>query len=100
MESNQNAEKAPKAKIRYCKECKATYSLQLFNIRSYNMEECRFCYSKQESAAIIENQSRTIQELGRQLELSRQLEFNRQIELMAGAYQQLRQIKNKIMNTS
>ncbi|KAF2360166.1 hypothetical protein FHG87_009082 [Trinorchestia longiramus] len=42
------------------------------------MEECRFCYFKQESAAIIEKQSRTIQEL------SRQLELNRQIDLLAG----------------
>ncbi|KAF2348200.1 hypothetical protein FHG87_021043 [Trinorchestia longiramus] len=33
MESNQNTEKASKAITRYCKECKATYSLQLFNIR-------------------------------------------------------------------
>ncbi|KAF2351793.1 SGNH hydrolase-type esterase domain [Trinorchestia longiramus] len=53
------------------------------------MEECRFCYFKQESAAIIEKQSRTIQELSRQLELNRQLklgrhlEFNRQINLLA-----------------
>ncbi|KAF2353062.1 hypothetical protein FHG87_016181 [Trinorchestia longiramus] len=90
MESNQNTEKASKAKTRYCKECKATYSLQFFNTRGCNMEKCRFCYSKQESAAIIEKQSRTIQELSRQLEFSRQLElsrhleFNRQIELLAG----------------
>ncbi|KAF2343983.1 hypothetical protein FHG87_025261 [Trinorchestia longiramus] len=97
MESNQNTKKASKAKTRYCKECKATYSLQLNNIKGCNMEECRFCYSKQESAAIIkkqsctiEKQSRTIQELSRQLELSHQLElsrhleFNHQIELLAG----------------
>ncbi|KAF2356747.1 hypothetical protein FHG87_012500 [Trinorchestia longiramus] len=42
------------------------------------MDECRFCYFKQESAAITEKQSRTIQEL------SRQLELNRQIDLLAG----------------
>ncbi|KAF2351052.1 hypothetical protein FHG87_018194 [Trinorchestia longiramus] len=90
MESNQNTEKATKAKTRYCKECKATYSLQLFNIRGCNMDECRFCYFKQESAAIIEKQSRAIQELSRQLELDRQLELsrhrelNRQIDLLAG----------------
>ncbi|KAF2356845.1 hypothetical protein FHG87_012395 [Trinorchestia longiramus] len=84
MESNQNTEKASKAKTKYRKDCKATYSLQLFNIGGCNMEECRFCYSNHESAAIIENQSRKIQELNRQLELSRQLEFNSQIELLAG----------------
>ncbi|KAF2364605.1 hypothetical protein FHG87_004644 [Trinorchestia longiramus] len=90
MESNQNTEKATKAKTRYCKERKASYSLQLFNIRGCNMDECRFCYFKQESAAIIEKQSRTIQELSRQLELNRQLELsrhlelNRQIDLLAG----------------
>ncbi|KAF2348937.1 hypothetical protein FHG87_020307 [Trinorchestia longiramus] len=90
MESNQNTEKATKPKTRYCKECKATYSLQLFDIRGCNMDECRFCYFKQESAAIIEKQSRTIQELSRQLELNRQLELsrhlelNRQIDLLAG----------------
>ncbi|KAF2346487.1 hypothetical protein FHG87_022758, partial [Trinorchestia longiramus] len=90
MESNQNTEKATKAETRYCKECKATDSLQLFNIRGCNMDECRFCYFKQESAAIIEKQSRTIQELSRQLELNRQLELsrhlelNRQIDLLAG----------------
>ncbi|KAF2343598.1 hypothetical protein FHG87_025646, partial [Trinorchestia longiramus] len=90
MESNQNTEKATKAKTRYCKECKASYSLQLFNTRGCNMDECRFCYFKQESAAIIEKQSRTIQELSRQLELncqlelSRHLELNRQIDLLAG----------------
>ncbi|KAF2343862.1 SGNH hydrolase-type esterase domain [Trinorchestia longiramus] len=90
MESNQNTEKATKAKTRYCKECKASYSLKLFNIRACNMDECRFCYFKQESAAIIEKQSRTIQELSRQLELNRQLELsrhlelNRQIDLLAG----------------
>ncbi|KAF2344967.1 Endonuclease/exonuclease/phosphatase, partial [Trinorchestia longiramus] len=90
MESNQNTKKATKAKTRYCKECKASYSLQLFNIRGCNMDECRFCYYKQESAAIIEKQSRTIQELSRQLELNRQLELsrhlelNRQIDLLAG----------------
>ncbi|KAF2344797.1 hypothetical protein FHG87_024447 [Trinorchestia longiramus] len=84
MESNQNTEKATKAKTRYCKECKATYSLQLFNIRGCNMDECRFCYFEQESAAIIEKQSRTIQELSRQLELNRQLELSRQIDLLAG----------------
>ncbi|KAF2357264.1 hypothetical protein FHG87_011979 [Trinorchestia longiramus] len=90
MESNQNTEKATKAKTRYCKECKATYSLQLFNIRGCNMDESRFCYFKPESAAIIEKQSRTIQELSRQLELNRQLELsrhlelNRQIDLLAG----------------
>ncbi|KAF2348153.1 hypothetical protein FHG87_021091 [Trinorchestia longiramus] len=61
MESNQNTEKATKTKTRYCKECKASYSLQLFNIRGCNMDECRFCYYKQESAAIIEKQSRTIE---------------------------------------
>ncbi|KAF2361426.1 Reverse transcriptase domain, partial [Trinorchestia longiramus] len=55
MESNQNTEKAAEATTRYCKECKATYSLQLFNIRGCNMDECHFCYFKQESAAIIEN---------------------------------------------
>ncbi|KAF2343257.1 hypothetical protein FHG87_025987, partial [Trinorchestia longiramus] len=33
MESNHNTEKATKAKTRYCKECKASFSLQLFNIR-------------------------------------------------------------------
>ncbi|KAF2347941.1 SGNH hydrolase-type esterase domain [Trinorchestia longiramus] len=82
--------KSFKSEIRYCKECKATYSLQLFNIRGCNINKCRFCYSIQESAAIIEKQSRTIQELSRQLELScqlelsRHLEFNRQIELLAG----------------
>ncbi|KAF2345143.1 hypothetical protein FHG87_024100 [Trinorchestia longiramus] len=54
------------------------------------MDECRYCYFKQESAAIIEKQSRTIQELSRQLELNRQLELsrhlelNRQIDLLAG----------------
>ncbi|KAF2359545.1 SGNH hydrolase-type esterase domain, partial [Trinorchestia longiramus] len=54
------------------------------------MDECRFCYFKQESAAIIEKQSRTIQELNcqlelnRELELSRHLELNRQIDLLAG----------------
>ncbi|KAF2362073.1 hypothetical protein FHG87_007170 [Trinorchestia longiramus] len=90
MESNQNTEKATKAKTRYCEECKASYSLQLFNTRGCNMDECRFCYFKQESAAIIEKQSRTIQELSRQLELNRQLELsrhlelNRQIDLLAG----------------
>ncbi|KAF2343808.1 hypothetical protein FHG87_025436 [Trinorchestia longiramus] len=90
MESNQNTEKATKTKTRYCKECKATYSLQLFTRRGCNMDECRFCYFKQESAAIIEKQSRTIQELSRQLELNRQLELshhlelNRQIDLLAG----------------
>ncbi|KAF2345471.1 hypothetical protein FHG87_023773 [Trinorchestia longiramus] len=48
------------------------------------------CYFKQESAAIIEKQSRTIQELrhqlelNRQLELSRHLELHRQIDLLAG----------------
>ncbi|KAF2350362.1 hypothetical protein FHG87_018885 [Trinorchestia longiramus] len=90
MESNQNTEKATKAKTRYCKKCKASYSLQLFNIRGCNMDECCFCYFKQESAAIIEKQSRTIQELSRQLELNRQLELschlelNRQINLLAG----------------
>ncbi|KAF2362038.1 hypothetical protein FHG87_007202 [Trinorchestia longiramus] len=90
MESNQNTEKATKAKTRYCKECKATYSLQPFNIRGCNMDECRFCYFKQESVAIIEKQLRTIQELSRQLELNRQvelsrhLELNRQIDLLAG----------------
>ncbi|KAF2346826.1 hypothetical protein FHG87_022418 [Trinorchestia longiramus] len=90
MESNQNTEKATKAKTRYCEECKASYSLQLSNIRGCNMDECRFCYFKQESAAIIEKQSRTIQELSRQLELnhqlelSRHLELNRQIDLLAG----------------
>ncbi|KAF2345385.1 hypothetical protein FHG87_023858 [Trinorchestia longiramus] len=42
MESNQNTEKASKAQTRYCKECKATYSLQLFNIRGCSMEECLF----------------------------------------------------------
>ncbi|KAF2359351.1 hypothetical protein FHG87_009886 [Trinorchestia longiramus] len=84
MESSQNTEKASKAKTRYCKECKATYSLQLFNIRDCNMEECRFCYSKQESAAVIEKKSRTIQELSHQLKLGRHLEFNRQIKLLTG----------------
>ncbi|KAF2343945.1 hypothetical protein FHG87_025299 [Trinorchestia longiramus] len=90
MEYNQNTEKATKAKTRYCKECKATYSLQLFNIRGCNMDECRFCYFKQESAAIIGKQSRTIQELSCQLELNRQLELschlelNRQINLLTG----------------
>ncbi|KAF2347763.1 hypothetical protein FHG87_021482 [Trinorchestia longiramus] len=44
---------------------------------SCNMEECRFCYSNHKSAAIIENQSRKIQQLSRQLELGRQLEFSR-----------------------
>ncbi|KAF2352397.1 GDSL lipase/esterase [Trinorchestia longiramus] len=54
------------------------------------MDECRFCYFKQESATIIEKQLRTIQELSRQLELNRQLELschlelNRQIDLLAG----------------
>ncbi|KAF2351888.1 hypothetical protein FHG87_017357 [Trinorchestia longiramus] len=48
------------------------------------MDKCRFCYFKQESAAIIEKQSRTIQKLSRQLELSRHLEFNCQIEPLAG----------------
>ncbi|KAF2349840.1 hypothetical protein FHG87_019402 [Trinorchestia longiramus] len=54
------------------------------------MDECRFCYFKQVSAAIIEKQSRTIQELSCQLELncqlelSRHLELNRQIDLLAG----------------
>ncbi|KAF2352851.1 SGNH hydrolase-type esterase domain [Trinorchestia longiramus] len=90
MESNQNTEKVTKAKTRYCKECKATYSLQLLNIRGCNMDECRFCYFKQESAAIFEKQSRTIQEISSQLELNRQLElschleFNRQIDRLAG----------------
>ncbi|KAF2360597.1 hypothetical protein FHG87_008648 [Trinorchestia longiramus] len=42
------------------------------------MEECRFCYSNNESAETIENQSRKTQEL------SRQLEFNRQIKLLVG----------------
>ncbi|KAF2368253.1 hypothetical protein FHG87_000991 [Trinorchestia longiramus] len=84
MESNKNTEKASKAITKYCQECKATYSLQLFTIRGCNTEECRFCFSNHESAAIIEIQSRKIQELSRQLELSCQLEFNRQIELLAG----------------
>ncbi|KAF2347848.1 hypothetical protein FHG87_021395 [Trinorchestia longiramus] len=90
MESNQNTKKATKGKTRYCKECKASYSLQHFNIRCCNMDECHFCYFKQESAVIIEKQSRTIQELSRQLELNRQLELsrhlelNRQIDLLAG----------------
>ncbi|KAF2356575.1 hypothetical protein FHG87_012671 [Trinorchestia longiramus] len=48
------------------------------------MDQCRFCYSNHESTAIIENQSRKIQELGRQLELSCQLELNRQIEQLPG----------------
>ncbi|KAF2345901.1 hypothetical protein FHG87_023341 [Trinorchestia longiramus] len=74
-------EKAIKAKTRYCKECKATYSLQLFNIKGCNMDEYCFCYFKQESAAIIEKQSRTVQELSRQLELNRQLELSYHLEL-------------------
>ncbi|KAF2358621.1 hypothetical protein FHG87_010629 [Trinorchestia longiramus] len=90
MESNPNTGKATEAKTRYCKQCRATYSLQLFNIRGCNMEECRFCYSNHESVAIIKNQSRKIQELSRQLELSSQLEFNRQIELLAGKEQRTR----------
>ncbi|KAF2345846.1 hypothetical protein FHG87_023398 [Trinorchestia longiramus] len=81
MESNQNTEKATEVKTRYCKECNESYSLQLFNIRGYNMDECSFCYFKQESAAIFEKQSRTIQELSRQLELNRQLELSRHLEL-------------------
>ncbi|KAF2357290.1 hypothetical protein FHG87_011952 [Trinorchestia longiramus] len=74
MESNQNSEKA----------LKATYSLQLFNIRGCNMEECGCCYSNHESVTNIENQSRKIQKLSRQLELNHQLEFNHQIEMLAG----------------
>ncbi|KAF2357910.1 hypothetical protein FHG87_011337 [Trinorchestia longiramus] len=84
MESNRNTENASKVKTKYYKECKATYSLQLFKIRGCNKERCCFCYSNHESSAIIENQSRKIQELSRQLELSCQFEFNRQIELLAG----------------
>ncbi|KAF2353814.1 hypothetical protein FHG87_015429 [Trinorchestia longiramus] len=45
------------------------------------MDECHFCYIKQESTVIIERQSRTIQELSRQLELNRQLELSRHLEL-------------------
>ncbi|KAF2346360.1 hypothetical protein FHG87_022884 [Trinorchestia longiramus] len=51
--------------MKYCEKWKATYSSQLFRIRGCNMEECRFCYSNHESAAIVENQSRKIQELSR-----------------------------------
>ncbi|KAF2368420.1 hypothetical protein FHG87_000810 [Trinorchestia longiramus] len=42
------------------------------------MEECCFCYFNYESSAIIENQSRKI------LELSRQLKLSRRLELLAG----------------
>ncbi|KAF2354855.1 hypothetical protein FHG87_014392 [Trinorchestia longiramus] len=69
MESNQNTKKASKAKTKVCKECKATYSLQFFNMRGCNMEECRFCYSNHESSASIENQSLEIQELRCLLEM-------------------------------
>ncbi|KAF2349130.1 hypothetical protein FHG87_020115 [Trinorchestia longiramus] len=34
--------KSFKSERRYCKECKVSYSLQLFNIRNCNMDECRF----------------------------------------------------------
>ncbi|KAF2362494.1 hypothetical protein FHG87_006752 [Trinorchestia longiramus] len=69
MEPNQNRKKTLRAEIKYCKECKATCSLQFCHKKGCNMEESCFCYSNHESSALIKNYSREIQELSRQLEL-------------------------------